>query len=140
MNLNDAQKNELVRVLMSQTDYSEEDAHHKLEEANYDILKVIRAYMKPDTMTQQTNGGCAQTATTATTTATATKNQTKFTEIRHLMEAAEQKFRRDREKELLYKQYYEEQARRRAAELQSVRQETANENQSDAVNTMETLD
>lgn len=140
MNLNDAQKNELVRVLMSQTDYSEEDAHHKLEEANYDILKVIRAYMKPDTMTQQTNGGCAQTATTATATTTATKNQTKFTEIRHLMEAAEQKFRRDREKELLYKQYYEEQARRRAAELQSVRQETANENQSDAVNTMETLD
>ncbi len=132
MNLNDAQKNELVRVLMSQTDYSEEDAHHKLEEANYDILKVIRAYMKPDTMAQQTNdGGSAQTAT---------KNQTKFTEIRHLMEAAEQKFRRDREKEMLYKQYYEEQARRRAAELQSVRQESANENQSDAVNTMETLD
>jgi len=133
MNLNDAQKNELVRVLMSQTDYSEEDAHHKLEEANYDILKVIRAYMRQDT-------GNANATTATSTTATATKNQTKFTEIRHLMEAAEQKFRRDREKEFLYKQYYEEQARRRAAELHSTREESANENQADAVNTMETPD
>jgi len=129
MNLNDAQKNELVRVLMSQTDYSEEDAHHKLEEANYDILKVIRAYMRQDA-----GNANATTSTTATAT-TSTKNQTKFTEIRHLMEAAEQKFRRDREKEFLYKQYYEEQARRRAAELQGTREAS---NQADAVNTMET--
>lgn len=136
MNLNDAQKNELVRVLMSQTDYSEEDAHHKLEEANYDILKVIRAYMRQDTAT---NAAIATTAT-ATTATTSTKNQTKFTEIRHLMEAAEQKFRRDREKEFLYKQYYEEQARRRAAELQSAREASTNENQGDSVNTMETPD
>jgi hypothetical protein len=45
---NEKVKNEIVELVLRQTDYSKEDAILKLELNNYNFHKVIKEYMSPE--------------------------------------------------------------------------------------------
>jgi len=66
----------MTRVIMSQTEMTEEETRAALERTNYDLKRVIREYMSPSS---------AAGAATATATATST-NQLRFAEIRNFMD------------------------------------------------------
>jgi septum formation topological specificity factor MinE len=42
--LNNAQRNEQIQLIMRQTNYTEEESLNKLIEFNYDVLKTIKSY------------------------------------------------------------------------------------------------
>ena len=43
--ISDKKKDELVKKVLAQTDYTEEKALVKLEEFNYDLMRVLKDYM-----------------------------------------------------------------------------------------------
>jgi len=89
----------MTRVIMSQTDMTEEQVKSALEHTNYDLKRVIREYMRgPDS----SNATPAATAATATST-----NQLRFAEIRNFMDKSAEDYYRRQEMAKIYNQVIE---------------------------------
>ena len=89
----------MTRVIMSQTEMTEEDTRAALERTNYDLKRVIREYMSPSS---------AAGAATATATSTATStNQLRFAEIRNFMDKSAEDYYRRQEYAKIYNQVLE---------------------------------
>jgi hypothetical protein len=87
----------MVRVILSQTEMTEEEIKAALERTNYDLKKVIREYMcgdtdKPDIV--------SDTTTTST-------NQLRFSEIRNFMDKSDEQYYRKREMQRIYNEVLE---------------------------------
>lgn len=91
----------MVRVILSQTEMTEDEIKTALVRTNYDLKRVIREYM---------SGVSTTTATTATTTSA---NQLRFSEIRSFMDKADEQYYRRKEMERVYNEAIE---RKKAAE------------------------
>jgi uncharacterized glyoxalase superfamily metalloenzyme YdcJ len=87
-----AQKKELVQVIMRQTEYTELEAETKLVESDYKVIKVLNDY----------HGIIQKEKGSPTTT-----NQQIYGEIRNLMDTGAKNFRVEQEKAELYKKYQE---------------------------------
>lgn len=87
----------MTRVIMSQTEMTEEETRAALERTNYDLKRVIREYMSPSS---------AAGAATATATATST-NQLRFAEIRNFMDKSAEDYYRRQEYAKIYNQVLE---------------------------------
>lgn len=93
----------MTRVIMSQTDMTEEQVKAALEHTNYDLKRVIREYMRgPD------SSNAASAASSATST-----NQMRFAEIRKFMDKSAEDYYRRQEMAKIYNQVLE---RKKAAE------------------------
>jgi len=89
----------MTRVIMSQTDMTEEQVKSALEHTNYDLKRVIREYMRgPDS----SNASAAATSATATST-----NQMRFAEIRNFMDKSAEDYYRRQEMAKIYNQVLE---------------------------------
>jgi hypothetical protein len=75
-------KNEIVELVLRQTDYSKEDAILKLEINNYNFHKVIKEYMTPERNQEDRNDQKKINV-----------NQQIFKEIRNMMDSGERKKR-----------------------------------------------
>jgi hypothetical protein len=89
----------MTRVIMSQTEMTEEETRAALERTNYDLKRVIREYMSPSSA-----AGAARA--TATSTATST-NQLRFAEIRNFMDKSAEDYYRRQEYAKIYNQVLE---------------------------------
>jgi len=94
----------MTRIIMAQTEMTEEETRAALERTNYDLKRVIREYMCPP---------CAVTGATATATATAkatpvqSTNQLRFSEIRNFMDKSAEDYYRRQEYAKIYNQVLE---------------------------------
>ena len=89
----------MTRIIMSQTEMSEEEVKTALERTNYDLKRVIREYMSP---------ASATSSSTSTSTATATStNQLRFAEIRNFMDKSAEDYYRRQEYAKIYNQVIE---------------------------------
>lgn len=104
----------MTRVIMSQTEMTEEQIKTALEHTNYDIKRVIREYMRE---------GCAalpsSTTTTTTTTHTHSTNQMRFSEIRNFMDKSAEQYYRRQEMSKIYNQVLERKKAEAAAAVGS---------------------
>tara|TARA_Y100000389_G_C17184452_1_gene375661 strand:+ start:175 stop:462 length:288 start_codon:yes stop_codon:yes gene_type:complete len=89
INTDEISKNvlELVEIVMRQTDYSKEESVLKLQENEYDPLKVIRSFMNPENKVFYKE-------TVPTTT-----NQMMYREIRTMLDTANANYRKKKELE-----------------------------------------
>jgi hypothetical protein len=101
----------MTRVIMSQTEMTEEQVKTALEHTNYDIKRVIREYMR---------GGSAAASLTSTTHAHST-NQMRFSEIRNFMDKSAEQYYRRQEMTKIYNQVLE----RKKAEAEAEAVESA---------------
>ena len=101
----------MTRVIMSQTDMTEEQVKTALEHTNYDIKRVIREYMR---------GGSAAASLTSTINAPST-NQMRFSEIRNFMDKSAEQYYRRQEMTKIYNQVLE----RKKAEAEAEAVESA---------------
>ena len=92
----------MTRIIMAQTEMTEEETRAALERTNYDLKRVIREYMCHP---------CAVTGATATATAKATPvqstNQLRFSEIRNFMDKSAEDYYRRQEYAKIYNQVLE---------------------------------
>lgn len=109
----------MTKVIMSQTDMTEEQVKIALEHTNYDLKRVIREYMR---------GGSGETVTVkdvpssnATVTSSISTNQMRFSEIRNFMDRSAQQYYRQQEMTKIYNQVLE----RKKAEAAAAAKETA---------------
>ena len=86
----------MTRVIMSQTEMTEEQVKAALEHTNYDIKRVIREYMR----------GGSDTSSTSTSHAVST-NQMRFSEIRNFMDKSAEQYYRRQEITKIYNQVLE---------------------------------
>lgn len=107
---NEAQINCYLQIVKGQTDMSEEDILVSLKEHNYDIVKVVRAYIKDGKTTQP-----EEAADTVNKTTTQSVNQMRFNEIRNFMDQAADSFRRNQEMNRIYQQVMEKKKAHAAA-------------------------
>lgn len=89
----------MTRIIMSQTDMSEEEVKKALEHTNYDLKRVIREYMIGETS--------ATTVPTRLNTTTTSPNQMRFSEIRNFMDKSVQQYYRQQEMIKIYNQVLE---------------------------------
>jgi hypothetical protein len=85
-----------VRIVTSQTDMSQEDALDALKQNEYNVVKVIRAYMKGDSNSKSTTDDLPKST-----------NQLRFNEIRKFMDTASETYRRNKEISKIYEQMAE---------------------------------
>ena len=109
----------MTKVIMSQTDMTEEQVKIALEHMNYDLKRVIREYMR---------GGSVEMATVkdvpslnATVTSSMSTNQMRFSEIRNFMDRSAQHYYRQQEMTKIYNQVLE----RKKAEAAAAAKETS---------------
>ena len=95
----------MTKVIMSQTDMTEEQVKIALEHTNYDLKRVIREYMR---------GGSVGMATmkdvpnlNASATSSMSTNQMRFSEIRNFMDRSAQQYYRQQEMTKIYNQVLE---------------------------------
>ena len=88
----------MTRVIMSQTDMTEEQVKAALEHTNYDLKRVIREYMR---------GGDLSSAAPASTSAATSTNQMRFAEIRNFMDKSAEEYYRRQEMTKIYNQVLE---------------------------------
>jgi len=98
----------MTRVIMSQTEMTEEQVKTALEHTNYDIKRVIREYMRGESS--------ASPSSTTTTTHTPSTNQMRFSEIRNFMDKSAEQYYRRQEMTKIYNQVLE----RKKAEAEAV--------------------
>jgi hypothetical protein len=89
----------MTRIIMSQTEMTEEETRAALERTNYDLKRVIREYMSPSSA-----AGAARATATATATST---NQLRFAEIRNFMDKSAEDYYRRQEYAKIYNQVLE---------------------------------
>jgi hypothetical protein len=85
----------MTRVIMSQTEMTEEETRAALERTNYDLKRVIREYMSPSSAS-----GAARATATST-------NQLRFAEIRNFMDKSAEDYYRRQEYAKIYNQVLE---------------------------------
>ena len=86
----------MTRIIMAQTEMTEEETRAALERTNYDLKRVIREYM------------CPQSAVTgATATPVQSTNQLRFSEIRNFMDKSAEDYYRRQEYAKVYNQVIE---------------------------------
>jgi len=90
----------MTRVIMSQTEMTEEQVKTALEHTNYDIKRVIREYMRGES-------SASPSSTTTTTTHTPSTNQMRFSEIRNFMDKSAEQYYRRQEMTKIYNQVLE---------------------------------
>jgi hypothetical protein len=78
---------ELVEIVMRQTDYTKEQSVLKLQEYEYDPLKVIRNFMNPENKVYYKES------------VPSTTNQMVYKEIRFMLDTANASYRRKKELE-----------------------------------------
>ena len=106
----------MVRIILSQTEMTEEEIKTALEQTNYDLKRVIREYMSgTDTV--------VSVATTTTTTAANSTNQLRFSEIRNFMDKSDEQYYRRQEMQKIYNDVLE---RKKAAAAAAAAAEAAN--------------
>lgn len=88
----------MVRVIMSQTEMTEEEIKTALERTNYDLKRVIREYMRGDTVTPEL---------ASNNTASVSTNQLRFSEIRNFMDTSSQQYYRRQEMQKVYNEVLE---------------------------------
>lgn len=88
----------MTRVIMSQTDMTEEQIKLALEHSNYDLKRVIREYMRGGLETVMKNDN-ANIPTSS--------NQLRFTEIRKFMDKSAEDYYRRQEMTKIYNQVIE---------------------------------
>ena len=96
----------MIRVIMSQTEMTEEEIKTALERTNYDLKRVIREYMRGDTVV--TKVANENTPTSA--------NQMRFSEIRNFMDKSDEQYYRKREMQKIYNEVLEKKKAAAAAE------------------------
>lgn len=90
----------MIRIVMSQTDMTNDEVVEALQRTNYDLKKVIREYM---TGTIAGTGAGTGSMSTAPTSA----NQLRFSEIRNFMDRSVETFRRNQEISRIYQEVAE---------------------------------
>lgn len=90
----------MTRVIMSQTEMTEEQVKTALEHTNYDLKRVIREYMRGESF-------ASPSSTTTTTTHTPSTNQMRFSEIRNFMDKSAEQYYRRQEMTKIYNQVLE---------------------------------
>jgi len=98
----EAQLKSYVKIIMSQTDMSEDDVLASLTLNEYNILKVIRSYMSNNKHTTNNDKSVFTQSTVPSST-----NQLRFNEIRGFMDKAAENFRRNQEMNKIYQQVME---------------------------------
>ena len=88
----------MIRVIMSQTEMTEEETRAALERTKYDLKRVIREYMAPSS---------AATTTTATAATIQSTNQLRFAEIRNFMDKSADEYYRRQEYAKIYNEVLE---------------------------------
>ena len=88
----------MVRVIMSQTEMTEEEIKTALESTNYDLKRVIREYMRGDTVAPES---------VANNTASSSTNQLRFSEIRNFMDTSSEQYYRRQEMQRVYNEVLE---------------------------------
>jgi len=111
----------MTKVIMSQTDMTEEQVKIALEHTNYDLKRVIREYMR---------GGSVETAivkdvpnSNPSVASSMSTNQMRFSEIRNFMDRSAQQYYREQEMTKIYNQVLE----RKKAEAAAAAKETTTE-------------
>ncbi|NBO71476.1 MAG: hypothetical protein EBU66_12790 [Bacteroidetes bacterium] len=88
----------MTRIIMAQTEMTEEETRAALERTNYDLKRVIREYMCPPS---------SVTGTAATATPVQSTNQLRFSEIRNFMDKSAEDYYRRQEYAKIYNQVLE---------------------------------
>lgn len=83
----------MVRIILSQTEMTEEEIKTALEKTNYDLKRVIREYM---------SGTDSAVSVAPTTTAANSTNQLRFSEIRNFMDKSDEQYYRRQEMQRIY--------------------------------------
>jgi hypothetical protein len=112
----------MIRIILSQTEMTEEEIKTALEKTNYDLKRVIREYMSGT----DTAVSVAPTTTTTTTTTTAANstNQLRFSEIRNFMDKSDQQYYRRQEMQKIYNDVLERKKAAAAAAAEASATET----------------
>jgi hypothetical protein len=84
----------MVRIILSQTEMTEEEIKTALEKTNYDLKRVIREYMS--------GTDSAVSVAPPTTTAANSTNQLRFSEIRNFMDKSDEQYYRRQEMQKIY--------------------------------------
>ena len=92
----------MIRVIMSQTEMTEEETKTALERTNYDLKRVIREYMLSDSTSNSITNANLSNNHTATST-----NQLRFSEIRNFMDKSAEQYYRRQEMAKIYNQVLE---------------------------------
>ncbi len=117
--MSEEQKNELVRVVMSQTTYTFDEAKICLEDSNYNVIKVVREFM-----TKGKDEQCNVSDKKDLNDAPRSKHQVVYGEIRKLMDSASNSYRKRQEMAKLYQQQADKvKAMKEAAALQQQQQQ-----------------
>lgn len=95
----------MTRVILSQTEMSEEEVKIALERTNYDLKRVIREYI----LGENSNNTKPTTVNTST-------NQLRFSEIRNFMDKSAEQYYRRQEMAKIYNQVIERKKAAAAAE------------------------
>jgi hypothetical protein len=88
----------MVRVIMSQTEMTEDEIKTALERTNYDLKRVIREYMRGDTVAPESVANNAASVST---------NQLRFSEIRNFMDTSSEQYYRRQEMQKVYNEVLE---------------------------------
>ena len=107
----------MVRIILSQTEMTEEEIKTALEQTNYDLKRVIREYMSG------TDTAVSVAPPTTTTTAANSTNQLRFSEIRNFMDKSDEQYYRRQEMQRIYNDVLE---RKKAAAAAAASAEAAN--------------
>ncbi len=90
----------MTRVIMSQTEMTEDQVKTALEHTNYDLKRVIREYMRGSTSEPNP-------VTPASTPHSTSTNQMRFSEIRNFMDRSAEQYYRRQEITKIYNQVLE---------------------------------
>lgn len=94
----------MTRVIMSQTDMTEEQVKTALEHTNYDLKRVIREYMRGESVETVTAKDMTTSTADAIANTTMSTNQMRFSEIRNFMDKSAQQYYRQQEMTKIYNQ------------------------------------
>ena len=90
----------MVKIIMGQTEMTNEEVVRALERTNYDLKRVIREYMRGESNDQSETGGVSSSSSSST-------NQLRFSEIRQFMDTSDQMYYRRQEMAKIHKQVLE---------------------------------
>lgn len=105
----------MTRIILSQTEMTEEEIKTALERTNYDLKCVIREYMRGDTVKPDI---VSDTTTTST-------NQMRFSEIRNFMDKSDEQYYRKREMQRIYNEVLERKKAHAQAQAEAAAQAEA---------------
>ena len=92
----------MVKIIMSQSDMTHERVVSELERTNYDLIRVIRDYMRgSDSDSVEAIVNVSDAASAAST------NQLRFSEIRNFMDKSSEMYYRRKEMERIYNEVLE---------------------------------